>query len=441
MESTLKEEKGCQRIFAVSCPWDEVEETWKQVVRAVRHQARFPGFRPGKAPEAMVKGKFKKEIRDEVLEHFLPEAARKLVEKEGLTPVVEPYAMEIHLEEGEPFSCELAVEVAPKVPAVEADGIAIDCRKLEVTPEQMERTLEGMRERAALMKPVEGEATKGDYAAVQYRRGGQGKATEKFFQANPESDHPVERALMGRKAGESFAVTAGPIAEGHEGHGHMAPGEYTVEVTRLVRREVPELGDELAKDLGASDLADLRAKVEQGLKSQAEAAMRSEQREKVVERLLEKHPFPVPPTLVERQLREDLEHFAEGLARQGVNLDKAPIEWDKIADQARPGAERKVRAYYLVDAVVASEKVEVPDADVEAALEDRARSAGVPVAKVRAHYAKEGGLETLRRSLAHSKAVDLLLSKASVTFVAAPATPAGGPDAPHSHGGGADEPR
>jgi len=440
MDSTLKEEKGCQRLYRVTCPWEEVAETWHHVVREVRHQAKIPGFRPGKAPESMIKGRFKKEIRDEVLEHFLPDAARKVAKEHGLEPVVEPYAADIHLEEGEPFTCEIALEMAPVVPALDTAGLSVECRKLEVNPEQIERTLEGMRERAAVMKPVD-EAAEGDYAVVQLRRAGAGKAQEQFFQARAASDHPVEKILAGRKPGDTFTVVVGAPAEGAAQKAPLAEGEYSIEVTRLVRREIPSLGDDLAKDLGAADLADLRAKVEAGLKSQAEAAMRSEQRERVMERLLERHPFPVPPTLVDRQVREDLEHFAEELAHQGVDLEKAPIEWDKIADQARPGAEKKVRAFYLVDAFVAAEKVEVSDADLEGALEERARAAGVPVAQVKARYAKEGGMESLRKGLAHGRAVDLLLSKASVTFTAAPAAAPGGPDAPHSHGGGADEPR
>lgn len=441
MDSTLKEEKGCQRIFSVNCPWEEVEPTWKTVVKAVRNQAKFDGFRPGKAPEAMVKSKFRKEIRDEVLDHFLPTTARQVVEKNNLEPVAEPYAASIELEEGTAFLCELTVEVAPLVPPVETHNLQIECHKLEVTPEQIEKTLQNMRERAAMMKPVEGVAEAGDYASVQYRRSGQGKAQEKFFQANGESAHPIEKALLGRKVGDSFEVEIGPAAEGVEAKGAMAAGRYQVEVVRLARRVVPELGDDLAKDLGADSLADLKGKVESGLKAQADAAMKSEQGDHLIEGLLQKHPFPVPPTLAERQLREDLEHFAESLVRQGLDLNKAPIEWDKVASSMRPGAERKVQAYYLLEAITASEKIEISESELEMALEARAKSGGVPLAQLRARYAKEGLLDSLRKSLAHAKAVELLLSRASVTFVAAPPAAPGGPDAIDSDGGGTDEPR
>lgn len=441
MESTLKEEKGCQRIFSVNCPWEEVEPTWKTVVKAVRNQAKFAGFRPGKAPEAMVKSKFKKEIRDEVLDHFLPTAARQVVENNNLVPVAEPYAAAIELEEGGPFLCELTVEVAPVVPPVATESLSVECVKLEVTSEQIDKTLQNMRERAAMMKPVEGAAEAGDYASVSLRRSGQGKAQEKFFQANSESAHPLEKALVGRTAGEKFTLEVTPAPGGDEKKAPLAPGSYEVEVVRLARRVVPEIGDELAKDLGAENLEDLKAKVESGLKAQAEAAMKSQQREHLLEGLLQRTPFAVPPTLADRQLREDLEHFAESLARQGMDLNKVPIEWDKIAESMRAGAERKVQAYYLLEALTAAEKVEVSDAEVEAALEERAKSAGTSLAQLRARYAKEGLLESLRKSLSHNKTVELLLSRASVTFVAAPAVAEGGPDAPGSHGGGADESR
>lgn len=440
MESALKQENGCRRVYTVTCPWDELRPHYDHVLKEIRSHARVPGFRPGKAPEAMLKTRFRKEIRDELLEHFLPEAARELVKVHDLAPVVEPYAAEIRLEEGEPFRCELAVELAPQVPALDLSALAVECVRRDVAPDEVERVLDGLRERAAVMRPVEGAASEGDFAVVQFRRKGQSKGQEKFFQASSASPHPVERALVGRAAGETLAVHVEPAAEG-EAKSPLAPGDYAVAVTRLVHREVPELGDELAKDLGADSLAALREKVASDLRARTEAAMRGEQRDKVVDLLVERHPFAVPPTLVDRQVREELEQFAESLARQGVNLEKADIRWDELAASQRPAAERRVRAYYLVDAVVKSEKIEVSDADLEAALEERARAAGASAAALRARYAKEGALDTLRKSLAHGRALDFLLARASVALVDAPPATPGGPDAPHSHGGGADQPR
>ncbi len=434
MESKLKEEKGCEKFYSVQWSWEEVEPHFRHALKEVRAQARIPGFRQGKAPDAMLKARFKKEIHDEVVEHVLPEMAMDLIKSQNLDPVVEPRAGAIEFQEGGPFSCEIVVELAPQVPQVNSDGLSITCRKLETSQEQVDRLIEGMRERAAVMKPVEGEAAEKDYGVVQFRRAGQSKAQEKFFQANGKSDNPVERALAGRKAGETFQVHVDGAKQGEEKTGTLPEGDYSVEVTRLVRREVPELNDEFAKDMGAKDLADLKASVEASMKARAEAGMKAEQRDKLVEMLLERHAFEVPPTLVERQLREDLQKFAESLSEQGVDVEKADIHWDKMAESQRPVAERKVRAFFLLEALAKQKGVQVTDADLDAALEPQAKAARMTLDQLKARLSKEEALDGYRRSITHGRVVDLLLSQASVTFESAP----GGADGSHTHGGGAD---
>jgi len=192
--------------------------------------------------------------------------------------------------------------------------------------------------------------------------------------------------------------------------------------------------------MGAKDLADLREKVEDDLHARAEAGMKAEQRDKLVELLLERHPFAVPPMLVERQLREDLQKFAESLASKGVNVEKADIHWEEMATSQRPVAEKKVRAYYLLGALARQNGIEITDSDVDAALEPQAKAARLTIAQLKARLTKENALEGYRKSLAHGRTVDLLLSKASVTFEAKASVPGGG-DGSDTDGGGADEPR
>ncbi len=441
MESALKEEKGCQKFYNVTWSWEEVEPHFHHALKEIRTHARIPGFRPGKAPDALLKTRFKRELRGEVADHVLPEMAAALMKQHDLEPVVDPYAASVQFQEGEPLSCEIVIELAPVVPPLNTEGLSITCRKLEVTPAQAERLIEGMRERAALMKPVEDAASEKDYAVVQFRRAGQSRGQEKFFQANGKSGHPVERQLAGRKAGETLEIHVDQPASGQEAKSPLAPGDYVVEITRLVRREVPELNDDFAKDMGASDLADLRAKVEADLKARSEAGMKAEQRDKLVELLLERHSFEVPPTLVERQLHEDLQKFAESLVEQGVDVQKADIHWEEMAASQRPAAEKKVRAYYLLGALARQNGIEITDSDVDAALEPQAKASRVTVPQLKARLTKEDALEGFRKSLAHGRAVDLLLSKASVTFEEARSEAPGGPDGSDTHGGGADEPR
>lgn len=429
MEITFKQEEGCRKVYEVKADWAELEPRFTAVAHTIRGKARLPGFRPGKAPDGMLRSRFRKEIREEVLDHLLEEAAKAMVDKFSLKPVVEPYASAIHLEEGEPFSCELSAEEAPVVPDVSAAGLTIEVPKASVTEEQVAETLEGLRQRSALMKPVEEGAREGDFAVTVLRRKGQAKGLEKFFGALAKSDHPVERALVGKRAGEEFdlSVAEEPGAhdhdhdhDHHEGdehkHAHLAPGDYVVTINKVVRREVPDLNDDLAKDLGAENLEALKSRVAQDLEARMEAEMKGLEEDKLIEGLLAKFPVPVPPTLVERQLKGDLQEFAESLARQGMDLDHAGIDWGKLAESRRPIAERKVAAFYVLDEVARRSGLEATEADVTAYIEQRTAGGKVTPAQYRAHLEKEAQLGMVKTLIAHKKAVGLLLSQASVTL-------------------------
>ncbi len=424
MDISLKSEDGCQKIYEVKASWEEIAPRFGEVTKTLKSQVRLPGFRPGKAPETMVRGQFRKAIREEVLEHLLEDSAKAVLEKFELKPVLEPFAADVHLDDGQPYSVDITIEVAPEVPEISASGVAIDCPKFEVTQEQVDRAIESIRQRAAVMKPVEGEALEGDFAMAVITRKGQAKGLERFLGALPKSEHPIERVLAGKKAGDEFEVTVGEEAEhvhaeGEEhvhGEQHLAPGDYVVKVSKLARREVPELGDDLAKDVGAESFGDLKAKVKLDLEARVQSEMRDIQEERLIDALAAKFPFPVPPTQVERQLRGDLEEFAENLSRQGMDVGKAGVDWTKMAEARRPMAQKKVVAYYLLDAVARQNAIEATGEEVEAYFVHQARGTGLSPDQLKAQAKKDDRLDIVRSILIHRKAADLLLSQASVTF-------------------------
>ncbi len=444
MQIEFKEEKGCQRVFKVEAGWEELDPQFKDVVNTLRKRAKIPGFRPGKVPAALVKTRFKDEIKEEVLNKFLPKAAGELLTSQNVNPVVEPYAAKIEFEEEKPFSCEMTVEVAPELPELNTGKLDIEVHDLKVTDEQEDKTLESLRERAAVMRPVEAEASEGDYVATDFKRKGQAKGSERYFRASAGSDHPVERALLGRKAGETVDISVDPPGEDKkEGEdapkAPLAPGEYEVAVKGVMRREVPELNDDFAKDMGQEDLKALKKKVREDLEAHAANTIQQEKRAAVIDRLLERHDFPVPPTLVERQFEDDVRQFGRNLQAQGIDLEKVPIDWKMLQEDYRKAAEKKVRAYFLMQSLVEREGIKVEDSEVDDYIKARSQEANVPFAQLRARYVKEGMLETVRQSIAHDKAADLLISGASVKFITGKEDHTEEDHAADSHGGGADK--
>ena len=428
MDITFKNQEGCRKTYSIHAPWDEVEPKFREVVRAVKGQAQLHGFRPGKAPESLVKGRFQKEIREEVLERILPDAARETLGKFSLDPVVEPYVEAVQLEEGHPFVCDLHVEVAPEVPDVSAQGIVVECPRAEVKEAQVDQVIEGLRERAAVMRPQE-ESSEGDYLSVTMRRKGQAKGQDLFLRAFADSHHPAERALSGRRTAEVFSLKVDQKTEGHDDghenpHAHLAPGEYEFTVNKIVRREVPPLGDDLAKDLGAESLEALRDRVRKDVEARLQEEMRSLQEDRLIEALLEKYPVPAPPTLADRQLREDLQTMAEEWARQGLDPAKSSVNWEEIARSRRAISERKVSAYYLLKSAAERNGLTAAEEDLTAYFQSMAEGSRMVADRLRARYEKEGRLDDVRDLIARKKVLGLLLSQASVTLIEAEPVPA-----------------
>ncbi len=451
MDVAFKNQEGCKRTYVVTAPWSEVEPHFDEVTKTLRSRVRLPGFRPGKAPGNMVRARFRKEIREEVLEHLLPEAAKSMVEKFDIKPVVEPYAEAVELKEGEPFTCELSAEVAPEIPDITAEGIEIESPPADVDEKRVADVLESLRQRGAVMKPLEDPASEGDYAVVSMTRKGQTKPQEQFLGAIADSEHPAEKMLVGKQVGDEFDLTVDEPSTGegeekeheHKGysHAHLAPGEYHFKVDKVVRREVPELNDEFAKDLGADDMEALTAKVRQDIEARVAQEVRAIQEDRLIEAILAKYEIDAPATLVERQLREDVQEIAGDMARQGVDLNNPNINWEEVAKSRRIIARRKVAAYYLLSEVARKAGLEAGDGDVTEYFEARAGEAGVSADKLKAGYRKEGRLESVKTLITHKKALDLLLSQASVKLTEGKSDKQEDVNAPDSDSSGADESR
>lgn len=434
MKASLKETKGCVRTFVVKAPWSEIQERHDEIIDKLRSGARLPGFRAGKAPAGLIKGRFKKEIREELIDGILPDAADAVFKLEEMDTVVQPAADKVQIAEGEDFSCEIVVQVAPEVEDCDAKDITIESPRGEVTDEQVAQVLENLRQKAAVIKPIEGEAGEGDYVSLTMTRAGGSKGQERILMASGSSEDPVGRQLPGKKPGDTFELAieepegGGAEKHDHDDHDHahdhhhhdhakLAPGEYSFSVDKVMKREVPEISDDLAKDLGTDNLEDLKQKIREDLKKDVAGKIRQMKEDQLVEALLEKHPFDVPPGLVDRQLRSDLETFASHIASQGMDPAKAGINWQEAAESGKASAEKKVAAFFLLDKVAASNNMEAEKEDVDRYIEDMAAASGAEPGVVRAKYEKENAMESIRTTIRHRKAMDLLLSQASIKIM------------------------
>jgi len=329
--------------------------------------ANVPGFRPGHAPRGVVRTRFKDQIRTELLRELLPDAVQKAVEQHKLAPLGEP---ELDLENTEglselgekPISFSVNVEVLPEIKLGDYKGLEVERRTRPVSDEDLDRVIESLRENSATLEPVEdGGAQSGDTVTASFHgkfinepdaepinvedvdvvMGGEGVVSE------------ITDNLSGAKPDDEKVFTVDYPADFSSKGLAGKQVEYTVKVSAVRIKELPELDDEWAQSLGEeiASLADLRTKVRSDLESQAKNEADNKVRADLVRQLVEAHQFELPERLVEHQTEVRLESVVRDMIGQGIDPRNKNLDWEKARDSLKEQAGYDLRGSLLLERI------------------------------------------------------------------------------------------
>jgi trigger factor len=404
----------------VELPWERVRKNLDDTFGKLQRTARVKGFRPGKAPRNVIQQLFAKDVRQEVASNLIQEGLIEAV-KEHELPIVSNASLEKEptVAEGQPLSFSAKFEVRPKIETLNTD-LTLTRTKSDVADDVVDAEIEKLRQQNATVEPLETArpSKKGDVVTVDFEVtiDGQKDASKKSEGVTVEVGDEnvmkeIDAALVGVSVGDTKAVTVArpETDENKDLAGKVVVFDVTVRDVR--EKKVPTLDDEFAKDLGEHQtLAALktatREKLEKTAKERAESALRQQ----AVDKLVEANPVPVPPSLLDQQLRAMAQEFVEFLRMIGQqpNLNEAMV------GEMRGRAEQKVRAVLLLGELSRKEKIEVSPADVDARLKEIADKTGKHLAKVKVDYQGEKR-EQLESSILEQKLVDHLLGKAKIS--------------------------
>lgn len=410
-----------KKMIEVEIPADVIAHESQRVTSEFSRQAKIPGFRPGKIPPNVVRNRFAKEIQEEVMSRILPKTFRAAIAEKGLEPVGDPELE--HLDpfiEGAPVKYKARFEVKPKIELAEYRGIEIDDPKIEVADADIDAMIDRLREQASAYRPITDRALQdGDYAMIDITstpEGGVPKSDSGHLQMGEETPmRELHDALAGKKPGDevSFEKTYGEDAANEDYRGKTVRHDVTLKEIRV--QEKPEVDDEFAKSVGGwESAAEMREAISADIRRHREAEVRRLKRTQIGERLVADHQFEVPETLVEEELGKSLQNYARYLASQGVDLEKAEIDWQKVSEEFRPEAVKRVKRSLILEAIARKENVAVGDVEVDAEIRRASNEQQRDFAEVKHRLRHDGGYEALRESLAQEKALELLLNEARV---------------------------
>jgi trigger factor len=408
-----------KKSVEVEIPADLISNEAKRVTTEFMRHAKLPGFRPGKVPPSVVRTRFAKEIQDEVMSRLLSRSFRDAIADKGVEPVGDPQLQHIDpFIEGAPVKYKAEFEVKPQIELREYRGIEIDDPKIEVSDEDVEKMIERLRDQASAYR-VETDRTlqNDDFAMIDITTSAEGIEPETrsgHFRVGEETPMPeLHEALLGKKPGEtgSFDKSYGEDASNENFRGKNIHHEVALKEIRV--QEKPEVTDEFAKSVGGWDsVAQMREAIAADIRKHREFEALRVKQNQIGEHLLAIHDFEVPDALVEEELGKSLQNYARFLASQGIDVEKADLDWNKISQDFRPEAVKRVKRGLILEAIARKEGLVVSDVEVDAEIRRAANESGRDFAEVKLRLRQDGGYEALRASLLQEKALAFVLKEA-----------------------------
>ncbi|GAC1401954.1 MAG: trigger factor [Thermoanaerobaculia bacterium] len=407
-----------KKSIEVEIPADRVSNEAQKVTTEFSRQAKLPGFRPGKIPANVIRSRFAKEIGEEVMSRLLPMSFREAIADKNVEPVGDPELESVDpYIEGAPVKFKANFEIKPHIELREYRGIEVDDKKVEVADSDVDEMIERLREQASAYRPVSDRGLQdGDFAVIEMSSSGEGietKSDSGHFKVGEETPLPeMHDALRGKSAGEtvSFEKTYPDDANTETFRGKTVKHDVTLKEIRL--QEKPEVNDEFAKSVGGWDsVAQMREAITVDIRRHRELDVARAKRNQIGDALIDAHSFDVPETLVEEELGKSLQNYARFLASQGIDIEKADLDWRRIGEDFRPEAIKRVKRGLILEAIARKENVAVSDVEVDAEIRRAANEQGREFADVKHHLKHDGSYEALRASLAQEKALELVLKE------------------------------
>jgi len=409
IQITATKSEGVERRLQVSVPPARVAEARNKAAGRVAKQVRIPGFRPGKAPAAMIRKQYAEAIDQEAVEALLREAFETVLTKEKLELVTQPHAHDVKFGEDDGLSFELHCEVRPEIKLDKLSGFRVMRPKDTIGDEQVQEQLDQMRDQRAAWQPVEGKPLEGDLVTVLLATADEdGTMPEakdyRLVMGAGQAIAPIEEVVMTLGQGETTEqMVKWPEDfpdEAQRGKAKMVRAT----LTEVKRKSLPPLDDNFAREMG--DFESLAAFTEVVKKDMAESAVReadSAARTQLLDEIVAANPFDIPPSWIKQMIQAYAEAY------------KIPQEEIvKFADEIKGMAERQVRRDLILDTIAEREKLAATEGDVDDKVASLAATRGIEPGQLYASLQKAGRLRELERSITEERVFTWLLGQNSV---------------------------
>jgi trigger factor len=405
-------EDSASKSLKVTVPVDRVLEAEAKALKYYVQRARLPGFRPGKAPAAVVRKRFGDAIRQSVLEEVIRESWETARASESLKPITDPSIRNLKFEDGSPIEFDLLVEVRPELTLERTGGFRVERRVAPVADAAVEEQLARVQEQKATWIPVEGaKPSPGQMVRVEVApldEAGAGAAQPYDLvlgqnQAIPDLEERIMTLLPGEQTDAEVKFPGDHPDESRRGQSRRV----RVTLHDVKRQELPPLDDAFAREVGDFESLDaLRAAIRQDLEREAAREADAQVRQALVQQVVEANNVQAPESLVHRLMHTYAEMY-----------QVPPEQLEQFEQQFHQVAEAQVRRDLVLDAVVEANTLRATEAELDARVAELAASRGVPAGQLYGNLQKANRLPELERGITEEKAFAWLLQQSTIDEV------------------------
>lgn len=421
--------EGCKHAIEVVIPASVVEEETGKVAETIRARAHIQGFRPGKAPLSMIRARYGRDIRQEALENLLPKYFRQEVEKDHLDVVGSPNITNIEYEAGQDVKFKAEFEVAPTVELQEYRGVTVTYEQPTVSDDDVAERLEGLRKQKADFvnldpKPIEtGEVALVDLHSVSGVEGEPIHAHDMQIELGAEETiKEFSEHIVGMSPGDEKTIAV--VYPEEYGQERLAGKtvEFHVHLKNVQKKELPELNDDFAKDLGDfQTLEELKDVIRRNTMQEREMAAQRTAKDAIVDKLVELHQFPVPEAYLDRQAEIYIDRVLSEQASRGVDTRNMKLDPARVKEATRDRATKEIKASILLDRISEREAIGATQEEVDAEVTRFSKQNREPVAAVRKRFEENGTLGRIAHAIRTEKVLNFLFENARKEAPAAPA--------------------
>lgn len=426
MKSALEVISPVKKKLVVELEPEEVDKKIEETYRNLGKSAKVPGFRPGKIPRKVLERVYGPQVSEEVARELVKETLPMAMDETKTFPLSVPMIENEMLKAGAPFKYTAVLEVKPEFELKEYMGLDVEKEIVHVKEEEVEKQLEEIRKaNGKLVAIIEEDRPirEGDFAIVQYVAYQDGKLLEELKADN----HPVkvgsnefhpefEKALLDHKTGDAVRVSV-TFQENHPNRKLAGKRvDFQIQVLGIKELKLPELNDEFAKSLGADfeNLEGLKQKIRDELKSREEKRTDRDLKRRLLKKISDKVDFELPESLVEEEINYGIQTLNQNLMRMGSSLQKSGLQQEKLREEFKPAAEKRVKDLLLLSEIARQQGLHTEQSEIDESITRMAEGMNQDPAVVKQYYEANQMVDSLSQRLLEEKTLNFLVKGANI---------------------------